>query len=55
MSALFSSYSVSHEEMLNVIKKSWFEWKYLIDPHTSTGMHFAWNVKRLEINHLLFL
>ena len=43
MAALFTSYSVSHEQIVNIIKKSWFDWKYLIDPHTATGMHFACN------------
>lgn len=48
MSAVLSSYSVSHEEMMDIMKKSWFEWKYLIDPHTATGVHFAYNKKRYE-------
>jgi threonine synthase len=46
MSALLSSHSVSHEQMVNIMKKSWFEWKYLIDPHTATGMHIACNENR---------
>ena len=50
MSAVLSSQSVSHEQMVAVMKKSWFEWNYLIDPHTATGMHVAYNENRYDLN-----
>ncbi|XP_028413697.1 threonine synthase-like 2 [Dendronephthya gigantea] len=48
MSAVLSSQSVSQEQILNIMKKSWCEWKYLIDPHTATGMHFAFNTTSIQ-------
>jgi hypothetical protein len=44
------SFSVDHDQMINIMKRSWSEWKYLIDPHTATAMHAACCEKRYVLH-----
>ena len=49
MGKLISSKSVSHKEIVDMMTMSWFQWNYLLDPHTAIGMSVAIQEKRYRI------
>lgn len=38
---ILCSMSVCHNEIVDMMKKSWFEWHYLLDPHTAIALSVA--------------